>query len=82
MQATFDIDIHALLAEHRQIALIWEIDDVLGIRPDLNPAQAWELLKLVERRHDANFGVCWETLEWVAQDLFGDVPETDEPEEE
>jgi hypothetical protein len=48
MTTTNDIDIHALLAERRQIASIWSIEDVLKIRPELTESQAWEGLQEFE----------------------------------
>jgi hypothetical protein len=67
-----DIDhhVHQLLAEHRQIAAIWCIDDVKGIRPDLTDDQAWEVLEQIGDKHDAEMGISWTTLETVADDLF------------
>ena len=44
-----DIDVHAFLAERRQIALIWSIEDVQGIRPDLGDEQGWEVLQNVDQ---------------------------------
>ena len=76
MQDTQGVDIYALLAERRQIAAIWSIEDVQEVRPDLTDEQAWEVLQEVERQLDATLGVTWETLEWVAQHLFGVAPET------
>jgi hypothetical protein len=76
MTPNHDIDIDALLADRKQIALIWSIEDVQKVRPDLTDKQAWEVLQQVKSQHDATLGVTWETLEWVAQDLFGDTPET------
>lgn len=52
------------------ISLIWHVDDVLSVRPDLTKAQAREVLQAVPDRHDANYGVTWDTLEIVANDLF------------
>lgn len=78
MKDSDDIDIHALLIERNQIAAIWSIEDVQGIRPDLTDEQAWEVLQQVKRQHDAAIGVTWDTLEWTAQDLFGDAPESNE----
>jgi len=77
-----DIDIHELLAERKQIALIWSVEDVQAVRPDLTDDQAWQVLQDVERGHDANLGVCWLTLEYVAEDLFGDALETGEEDDE
>jgi hypothetical protein len=76
------IDIHAYLAERREIASIWHIEDVQSVRPDLNDDQAWEVLQQVEDIHDAEWGISWTTLETVASDLFGNAPETDDADEE
>jgi hypothetical protein len=73
-----DIDIHSILSEHRQIAIIWSIHDVQQIRPDLTDDQAWEVLQEVDRIYDAECGINWESIEIIAGDLF---PETDSEEE-
>ena len=78
MQDTQDIDFHALLAERSQIAIIWSIEDVQEVRPDLSQDQAWEVLQVVSRRHDATLGVTWETLDYASQSLFGDAPDRDD----
>ena len=70
------LDIHELLAKHRQIAAIWGIEDVQSIRPDLSEQQAWEVLQMVDDRKDAELGITWLTLEMAAGHLFGDAPET------
>ena len=77
-----EIDIHALLAERRQIAHIWSTEDVLCNRPDLNEDQAWEVLRNVDRHKDAELGITWLTLEMAAEHLFGDAPDPDESEGE
>jgi hypothetical protein len=74
-------DIDALLAERRQIAAIWSVEDVQQVRPDLTEDQCWEVLRQVDRRHDAEVGINWIVLECHADDLFGSAPETDEAEE-
>ena len=76
-----DIDIHALLAEHRQIAHIWSIADVQQLRPDLDDDQAWEVLQHVDHHKDAGLGISWLTLEIAVEHLFGEAPDTDEAEE-
>jgi hypothetical protein len=70
----FDIDIHELLAENRQIAHIWGIEDVQGRRPDLDDDQAWQVLQTIDRRLDSEHGNCWDTIKIVADELFGDAP--------
>jgi len=45
-----------------QIAIIWSVEDVLEVRPDLTEDQAYEVLQIAEHRHDANIGINWEVL--------------------
>ncbi len=71
------VTIHDLLAGRQQIALIWSIEDVLAVRPDLTKQQAWKVLRQVERHHDAALGVTWDTLQFAAEHLFGPAQETD-----
>lgn len=54
----------------RQIALIWDIDDVKGIRPHLTDEQAMHVLREVDHHHDADHGVHWETIEGWADQLY------------
>jgi hypothetical protein len=75
-----ELDFDALLAERQQIAAIWSVEDVQEVRPDLTDQQAWEVLQEVKRHYDATIGVTWVTLEFIAEHLFGDAPETDEAE--
>jgi hypothetical protein len=80
----FDVNrfVHCLLGHYRKIAAgIWAIEDVQGVRPDLTADQAWQVLEEAGDKHDAEYGICWTTLECVAQNLFGDAPETDAAEE-
>jgi hypothetical protein len=78
MKYSPSIDIHALLADRKQIAAVWSVEDVQQVRPDLTDEQAWEVLQEVDRARNAEFGINWQTLELAAEDLFGDAPETDE----
>jgi len=63
-------NVHEFLAKHRMIGIVWCIEDVQEVRPDLTDDQAWEVLQAVERRHDAEIGINWLTLEIFADDLF------------
>jgi hypothetical protein len=65
-----DIDIHAVLAERGEIAILWSIEDVKTVRPDLTEVQAWQVLTQAERRHDADVGISWHTLECLADNIF------------
>lgn len=64
------IDIHAELARRKQVAIIWAIEDVKGVRPDLTDDQAWDVLQECERCHDCEFGFTWTHIECVADELF------------
>ena len=65
-----EIDVHALLAERRQVAVVWSIEDVLGIRPDLNPEQAWDVLTACRDQHDCEWGFTRTFLKDIADELF------------
>lgn len=75
-----DIDIYELLAQRRQVAIIWDIEDVQNMRPDLNDDQAWQVLQRCEKHHDCETGFTWLLIELVAEDLFP-CPEGNEKEE-
>jgi hypothetical protein len=78
MNDTDEIDIYELLARRKQIAVIWSIEDVHDIRPDLNDEQAWQVLQQADSKLDASIGITWDILEYHANDLFGAAPETAE----
>jgi hypothetical protein len=40
-----EVDIHELLADHRAIGIVWDIQHVMDQRPDLGDKQAWEVLQ-------------------------------------
>jgi len=67
-------DIHALLEQRRQVAVVWSIEDVQSVRPDLTAEQSWVVLLQCRKVHDADHGFTWALLECVADSLF---PETD-----
>ncbi len=62
--------LHEMMQEERVIGLLWNIDDVRSLRPDLTDDQAWSVLQCVDRRKDATLGITWDTLSWAADDLF------------
>jgi len=63
-------EIYKLLAERNQIAIVWEVEDVQTLRPDLSDDQAWQVLEQAERRHDAGIGINWDVLEMHAETVF------------
>jgi hypothetical protein len=65
-------DIHGALAERREIAVIWCVEDVLEVRPDLSEESAWAVLQACKRGHDANLGISWDVIRCVADELFGE----------
>lgn len=61
---------HKLLEEQMQIAVIWSVEDVQHVRPDLNREQAWKVLQTCQSKHDACVGISWDVLEVTASILF------------
>jgi hypothetical protein len=59
-----------MMQQQQVIGLLWNIDDVRSLRPDLDDDQAWSVLQRVDDQKDATLGITWDTLEWAAQDLF------------
>jgi hypothetical protein len=54
----------------KKISIVWHIEDVQSIRPDLNDEQASIVLQHLKINHDANTGINWETIETVADILY------------
>jgi hypothetical protein len=69
-----NIEIQDLLAQRREVAVIWSTEDVQSVRQDLSDDQAWEVLLQCKRVHDCNHGFTWELIEVVA-DLMFPTPE-------
>jgi hypothetical protein len=65
-----DIGIHELLAQRRQVGVVWAVEDVQGVRPDLDDDHAWEVLQECRRVHDCELGFNWLLIETVADNLF------------
>ena len=71
-----ELDVHRLLAGRRQVAVIWSIEDVQAVRPELTDDQAWEILKRCYDKHDCEVGFTWQYIEDVADILFPEQPST------
>lgn len=72
--ARHEIDIDAWCAQRSQIAVVWGIEDVREVRPDLSKEQCWQVLEACKHQHDANIGINWEVLRSQAHLLFGPEP--------
>lgn len=46
----------------RQVAILWGIEDVQSVRPDLTDEEALDVLQTARRKHDANEGINWDVL--------------------
>lgn len=57
----------------KEIAIVWHIEDVQSIRPNLTDEQASFVLQRLKKNHDANIGISWETIGVVAEILFPEV---------
>lgn len=53
-----------------EIAIIWHIDDVREVRPDLTDEQARDVFYSVQENHDATIGVNWDVLSFWADHLY------------
>ncbi|HWB10545.1 MAG TPA: hypothetical protein VG826_15050 [Pirellulales bacterium] len=73
-----ELDVHRLLAARRQVAVVWNIEDVQQLRPDLSDDQAWEVLEQAYDVHDCEWGFTWTHLETVADDMFPKPSTTEE----
>lgn len=50
----------------RQIAIIWDVEDVQMLNPELDDYQAMTILETVQNKHDANIGVNWDVIQfWI-----------------
>lgn len=66
---------HLHFAEQRQIAIVWGIDDVLTVRPDLSDTEAWQVLLAAKASHDARFGINSDVVKVTAETVYGPPPE-------
>lgn len=69
------IDLREALADQREIAVVWGVDDVQEVRPDLTDEQAWEVLTAARRYHDAEIGISWDVLACHADMMFPEPTE-------
>jgi hypothetical protein len=69
-----DVDLDQFFEEHRQVAVIWTIDHVREIRPDLSDDQCWEVLRLCRARWGSCQAIDWEAIEKTALELYGSEP--------
>jgi hypothetical protein len=76
--AESEIDIQQLLRQRRQVAVVWCVEDVKHVRPDLTEDQAWQVLQQCYDKHDCEWGFTWTYLQDVAADLFPKQPSTKE----
>jgi len=68
--AVHELDIQQLLRQRRQVAVVWSIEDVKSLRPDLTDDQAWDVLEQAYDVHDCEWGFTWTHLQTVADDMF------------
>ncbi len=66
------------ILEKHTVMFTWTIEDVQGIREDLNNEQAFQVLEQCENNHDADIGMNWDTIEIVADEMFPIKSEGDE----
>ena len=69
---------HRGYLEGECIAMLWTVEDIHGLRPDLTDEQAMNVLITASENHDANDGVNWDVLHHWATDLYGKEIELEE----
>jgi len=58
----------------RQIAIVWDITDVMEVRGDLTANQCMAVLLAVSEYHNADVGVSWQTIRETAEILYPKLP--------
>jgi hypothetical protein len=71
-----EVDIHELLAQRRQVAVICSSQDVQRMHPYLNDHQAWEVLQYCINRYNCEMNLVW-LIGLVTKDIFP-FPESNE----
>jgi hypothetical protein len=66
----YKLDLDAALAEQCMVAIVWCVEDVQEVRPDLKKGQAWKVLQECSRVHDCELGFNWMLIQTVADDMF------------
>jgi hypothetical protein len=64
------IDIDKVLKSRGQVAIVWSIEDVQGLRPDLNAEQSWDVLAECRDKHDSEWGFTYSFIWDVADRMF------------
>ena len=62
----------------RQIAIIWDIDDVHSLNYGLTDEQAMEVLSMCKKEHNDTIGINWDVIELWVWYLFPDNKQSDE----
>lgn len=75
-------EIREILAERKQVAILWGVEDVQAVRPDLSKEQSWEVLQRAEDRHDPAIGINANSLAMHAEEMFPRYHEEEMPPEE
>jgi len=71
-------NLEPILLPAGEIAIIWSVDDVLRLRPDLTRDEALTVLEYAEVQHDSGDGINWHALDLRAEELFGPALELTE----
>lgn len=58
---------------NRSISIIWHIEDIKAVRPDLNDEQASRVLTKLKQTHDATIGINWEVIDAICDSEFPEL---------
>jgi hypothetical protein len=65
-----DIRLEHSIEEFDHLAIVWNTEDVVFVRPDLSHEQAWQVLLQCRRIHEDKLSFQRDLLEAVADELF------------
>lgn len=54
----------------KNIRIVWSVEDVLAVRPELTAEQCSEVLNDLAHYHDSTVGINWDTIRTTADELF------------
>jgi hypothetical protein len=65
------VEIFNIIADYLsdKCVIVWTIQDIHGIDPDISDEDAAEILGIIEENFDASIGVDWDTLHMAVKDF-------------
>tara|TARA_R110002050_G_scaffold299100_1_gene463831 strand:+ start:582 stop:839 length:258 start_codon:yes stop_codon:yes gene_type:complete len=71
-------DLALMFNQPTSIQIIWSVDDVLSVAPDLQGFQARFILAQLKKCHDTSLGINWDVIKTTVQVYFPSARLNDE----